>query len=206
MKLSLIDATYVNDHPYINVDDKCIFGLTYTAYKGFSYSTTNQLIYNFKISPDKRGTFQWRHKITAIKEVAQIFDSSISRDILDKVTFIPIPPSKCKTDALYDNRITWSLNEAFGDDADVRDLLVQIESRRASHLHNDSPRPSPDELYNNLDIDTTLCENIKPNIILVDDVITTGAHFIASRRKLLEKFPKANIIGVFIARRGFEEE
>jgi predicted amidophosphoribosyltransferase len=53
-------------------------------------------------------------------------------------------------------------------------------------------------------VDENLCAPT-PNIIaLFDDVLTTGAHFVAARNVLRSRFPQAQIIGFFIARRAPE--
>jgi len=38
-------------------------------------------------------------------------------------------------------------------------------------------------------------------IILLDDVLVTGATFVACRRILLNRFPNVTVFGVFVARR-----
>ncbi|MGF7025055.1 putative amidophosphoribosyltransferase [Sphingobacterium sp. HSC-15S19] len=49
-----------------------------------------------------------------------------------------------------------------------------------------------------MNFNISLC---RPNIILFDDVLTTGAHYCAARTKILEVLPYSNISGYFIARR-----
>jgi hypoxanthine-guanine phosphoribosyltransferase len=39
------------------------------------------------------------------------------------------------------------------------------------------------------------------SLVVVDDVLTTGAHFKAMQRILNERFPDVSLIGVFVARR-----
>jgi hypothetical protein len=40
----------------------------------------------------------------------------------------------------------------------------------------------------------------------LDDVLTTGAHFRAAKRVLHARFPQAQIIGLFVARRAIVKE
>lgn len=203
MKLTLIDESTINAHSYINSDDECHFASNYISnVGGYKYGGTNQLIYNFKIKPDKRGTDQWKHKKDAIKKVSEMFKANILNTVLQKVTLVPIPPSKSKKDPLYDDRLIESLNIAFGKKADIRELLEQVTSKKASH--ETDIRPTIKELYDNLTLIDSKCIDLKQNIILVDDVLTTGAHFKACKQKILEKFPEINVVGVFVARREFE--
>lgn len=67
--------------------------------------------------------------------------------------------------------------------------------------HESTVRPTIDEIANNYTIDMTLISECRPRIILVDDVLTTGAHFCAAKSKILERIPNAQISGYFIARR-----
>ena len=41
------------------------------------------------------------------------------------------------------------------------------------------------------------------NVIIFDNVLTTGSHFTAMKQRLLASFPGLNIVGVFLARRVF---
>ena len=203
-KIIKIDKTTRAEHTYLTKEDLCYFALNYTANESFDYSDANSLIQNFKKSPDRIGQPEWYYKERAIKRIAGILKQNISPEVLKKVTLVPIPPSKDKNDPLYDDRMVAALNEAFGRNGDIRELLIQLESKEASH--KSEIRPGIDELYENLDLDEALCEGMKDNVILFDDVITTGAHFKACQKRLLEYNPDLNILGVFIARREIKEE
>jgi adenine/guanine phosphoribosyltransferase-like PRPP-binding protein len=50
-------------------------------------------------------------------------------------------------------------------------------------------------------IDRRLFEPKSQAIAVVDDLITTGAHFVAVRNMLRREFPDIKIVGLFIARR-----
>ena len=117
-----VDALALPDHYYLDEHDTCYYAGEYTAGEGHAYSETNQLILNFKKSPDKRGTSQWQYKDQAIQQAARIFRAAIKASA--EVTFVPIPPSKIKEDPLYDDRM-------------VRLLQATCENR---HTLNDSVR------------------------------------------------------------------
>ena len=42
-------------------------------------------------------------------------------------------------------------------------------------------------------------------IFIVDDVLTTGAHFVAAKSLLKRQFPETPVMGVFVARRVLPE-
>lgn len=206
MKLTLIDESTIDLHSHLNIkEDKCYFALSYISnVGGYKFGGTNQLIFNFKIKPDRKGTHQWKHKEKAIEKVSDILKKSNSlNSVLDKVTLVPIPPSKSKKDPLYDDRLTKALDLAFGKKADVRELLEHVMSKEASHEQD--IRPTIKELYDNLDLIHSKCVDLKKNVILIDDVLTTGAHFKACKQKIIENYPDVNVIGVFVARREFEK-
>lgn len=93
------------------------------------------------------------------------------------VTLIPIPPSKCKTDELYDDRMMKALKIATKDleGVYVRDMIELTTNRQSSHS-TAQPRMNPNELLEVLHLnDNPRIETT--DIILVDDVITTGSQF-----------------------------
>jgi hypothetical protein len=100
-RLTEIDDLARPDHWYLRPEDDCYFLGEYTARKGFVFSVTNQLVLNFKKSMDKRCTPQWWYKDRAIDEVAAAFRTAW----LNMATLVPIPPSKAKSDSLYDDRV-----------------------------------------------------------------------------------------------------
>lgn len=199
-RLTQIDDLIRPDHYYLEPDDNCYFLGEYTARKGFAFSATNQLILNFKKTVDRRGTAEWRHKDRAVLEAAGAFCSAINAAWLNNATLVPIPPSRAKTDPLYDDRMVRMLQAIRTQPAlDIRELIVQRQTMSAAH--GAEQRPRPDEIEANYAIDQALCSPAPQTIGLFDDVLTTGAHYRAAHAILRRTFPSAAIIGVFIARR-----
>jgi predicted amidophosphoribosyltransferase len=85
---------------------------------------------------------------------------------------------------------------------DIRELLIQRQTMEAAH--DADVRPGPDEIAAAYQIDEKLCAPPPYAIALFDDVITTGAHFVAARRALNGRFPQVQIFGLFVARRAPE--
>lgn len=199
-RLTAVDEDMLDDHYYLNGDDYCNFIGEYTARKGYSYSDTNQLIANFKKSPKLRGTPQWRYKQQAINQVGRSLATCLTH-WADEITLVPIPPSKCKTDAEYDNRMTRALNicKHHIPDIEYRELILQTVSTDAAHLTDE--RPIPEELIRIYDCDLNLLEGVREKVIIVDDMLTTGCHFKAMQTILRKHLPNNIIAGVFVARR-----
>src|SRR2546430_4188852 len=55
-------------------------------------------------------------------------------------------------------------------------------------FRSSTDRPGPRQLYENYSIDDSLTEPVPVQIAVVDDVLTTGAHFKAMKRILCENF------------------
>jgi len=198
--LTEIDDLTRPDHFYLGPDDRCLFLGEYTARKGFSFSATNQVVLNFKKSVDRRGRPEWQHKERAIREVGAAFGSAIKADWLAKATLVPIPPSKQRDDPLYDDRMIRMLRAIpAAKSLDIRELVVQQRTMEAAH--DAEVRPSPDQIASVYQIDRTLCHPAPDIIALFDDVVTTGAHFVAARRVLQAHFPQSQFFGFFLARR-----
>jgi hypothetical protein len=184
-------------------NDFCYYLMEYTASMGYGFSSTNQLIYNLKKSLNRRGQSDWHYKEEAIQKVIGLIKRHILPNIaipLTEVSFVPIPPSKMKTDPLYDDRILRILNGSINQtDANVLDIFSCKSNITPSH--DTDVRPTIGAIERNLNIDENLVQDLRKNIILFDDVVTTGAHFVACRNAIKRIVPRLNFYGFFIARR-----
>ena len=198
-RLTKVDDLTRPDHWYLTADDACYFIGEYTAYRGYAHSDTNHLIFNFKKMMDRRGRPEWRYKEQAIRTAAAAFRRTLNPEALDRLTFVPIPPSKAKGDPLYDDRLTRMLGSIRpSPPLDIRELIVQTVSTDAVHVRD--VRPAPEQVQALYRIDETLTEPVRDIIAVVDDILTTGAHFRAAKSVLSTYFPETSIIGLFIAR------
>lgn len=186
------------DHWYLTADHRCFFFGEYTARAGFGHSSTNQIITNIKKKPSVRGTPQWDYKRKDMLRVAAAIRGAINATHLDIVTLVPIPPSKLPDHADYDPRMA-EIARFVGPKVDVRDLIVPTASREPAHESENRIRP--DELRATLTLREDLCARPPTEILLIDDVITTGCSFVACSALLAERFPGVPISGIFAARR-----
>ena len=93
---------------------------------------------------DRKDRPEWRYKGWAISQAANQLREALPQGILNGATFLPVPPSRAKTDPLYDDRIVQILHR-IGDGIDVREVVTQTDSYDASH--GMEVRLGPDELY-----------------------------------------------------------
>lgn len=154
----------------------------------------------------KRGLPEWKYKQQAIDRCASFLRSiNITNIFSDNITIVPIPPSKIRTDPDHDDRLIQVLNKAFNGTIDIRELITQVHSTEADHTTTN--RRPPEEIKRNYIFNEALAVNAKENIIIFDDVVTTGAHYIAAKEIIQENMPNiASIKGLFIARRVFAED
>lgn len=68
----------------------------------------------------------------------------------------------------------------------------------ATHTLEGKPRPTIQELKENYIFDDCLTPGLKNTIMLLDDVLTSGAHYIASKKVIQAGFPNSDIYGFFI--------
>ena len=204
MQLQEIDELIRRDHFFIEAEDICYFLREYTARAGFGYGETNQIISNLKKKMDRRGKPDWHYKGDAIRQAARELRDAIGDEALTLCTVVPMPPSKIATNPMYDDRLCQLVRAmTTGVKCDVRELLRQRYDMDAAH--ESAVRPRPDDLYNAYCVDESCARPEPKNILLVDDVLTAGAHFAGAKRRLRERFPSARLFGVFYARRIFEK-
>ncbi len=182
-----------NPPAFIGADDVCYYARDYIARGGYSASEANQHISNFKKPPHLKGTAQWRYKLEAI----DLFATEVAAALVHGVSVATIPTSKRTDDPEYDSRMT-----------DMTDLLkakrpdLTIEMPFACEA---STTPAHHGGSRNID---ALAANLRwlglssgcATLVIIDDVLTTGAHYQACRRLVAQHAPHVNVAGLFWAR------
>lgn len=202
-RLTKIDELSRRDHYYLAEDDTCYFYGEYTARKGYAYSETNRLIINLKKSVLQRTEDHYKHKQQAINKIAEIL-SHIST--LQRLTFVPIPPSKCKTDIGYDDRLISILKQCkcSNPELDFRELVTQKYSTIAAHSTKN--RPSPEEIMLNYHFNIEQVDGVRNMVVIFDDVLTAGSHYKAMKMVIKNHLPQVQVVGLFVARTVREAE
>jgi predicted amidophosphoribosyltransferase len=127
--------------------------------------------------------------------------SSNSWAKLKSCAWVPMPPSKIRSDSAYDDCVLRILKRAqqFELSLDIRELLIARSNRDPAH-NPGSKRPSVADHFKNLILDEKLKAPLPTAFIIFDDVITSGASFKAAQQVLRNHFPRIPVIGVFVAR------
>lgn len=200
-KLQQIDESLISNYPNLTTKDTCFFFGEYAGRQGFEHSEMNDLIQNFKKPLNRKDKPEWKWKEWAISEITKLIVNSNLWNEIKEYTWVPIPPSKIKSDPMYDDRLVkvlFNINKQ-GFQLDTREMLVALQNWNSAHESN-GPRPGVSDHVQNLKVDDNLLKPSPNTIILFDDVITTGSNFKAAKYLLNKKFPNINIIGLFIAR------
>lgn len=201
--LTRIDELTRPEHSYLTVTDECWFIREYTSHTGYAHSETNDLISNFQKSVTRRGTAEWKYKDAAVAKIAAEFDKVLNPRFIASTTFVPMPPSKARRDPGHDDRMLRVLRMIGGGRADVRELLLAIESRAPTKGSTD--RRDIGALAQNMKLDETHLEPRPTRVTIVDDVLTTGAHYRAAASVIGRALPGVPVLGLFVARRVFPD-
>jgi hypothetical protein len=180
---------------YLTADDQCYYARDYIAQGSWTASPGNNLIKNFKKDVSRRNKPEWRYKLEAIDRFAR----DLRVLILDGVTVAAIPSSKARSDPEYDSRMEDMLMvlKLLHPTLRIVEPFLAKTTLQAAHLGG--PR-TPELIYRNLEW-VELGEPIETKqIVLIDDVITTGAHFKACQRLLQENVARIEVFGVFWAK------
>lgn len=210
-RLTVVGDLERPDHSHLPTDAKCYFWGEYTPHRltegpAWDFSPTNQLISNFKKRLDRYHQPDWRYKQQAIDTIGEAFAKLWDWPALHNhgVALVPMPPSRARTDPMFDSRmmqVLATVRDRTGLLLDIRDCLSFSGALAASHERND--RPTPHQLYQDLTLDPAAgLADTQPNaLLLFDDMLTTGAHFVAARRRLQEVFGGVQVVGCFACRR-----
>jgi hypothetical protein len=204
-QLLQIDDLTRGDHWHLRPKDDCFFIREHISRGGYKASETNQLISNLKKEMDRKGLSDWPYKERAIYRASSELRTALGLTGWEGTVIVPMPPSKAPADPLYDDRMVQVASHVCaGTPGVVRELLYQTESRAAFHKKDD--RRDVALLIQRFQLDERLCEPRPGFIMVLDDVLTTGAHFVAAKTVLQRRFGEIPVVGIFVARRVFPQQ
>jgi predicted amidophosphoribosyltransferase len=187
--LTPLEGPMLAEHTYLEASDECYFLWEY--YAGLADDPTTRLIRDFKLKPGMKTS----HKAAAMHHAAAALSAVIPATWRSQALFVPLPPSKSAGHPEYDGRLLKLLHWVQPGLTNVRGIL---------QTRTDSPAfqkgISPVERAANMMV-TSEARTLQPEIlILVDDVVTSGAHFKAASLVLNRTYRPRKIIGLFLAR------
>ena len=177
------------------VPAKCFYARDYVSRGGYKASEANNLVGNFKIEPRYSGTPRWRHKRSAANQ----FATELSSLLPDGISVAAISPCKTVDHEEYDPRFDFMFERLETLRPDISVCAPIIRSVSVEPAHKSKHRPSTDEILESLEY-VGFDGDAPPRVALIDDLITTGKHFMACRQLLQETEPEIAVFGVFWAR------
>ncbi len=209
-RLTRIDEVTRGTHHFLTEEDRCLYFGEFFSRRGWSAGPTNQLITNYKRTPTEiaahaKGPTLQHYKDQAMSEIAAGLRAQFTpQDVATRYTFVPMPSSKTAGDPDFCDRLDVTLRRAFSSppytDADIRTLLRQTRSVDADHRRT-SGRISYDDLLQITEVDPAqLQAPVRPEIVLFDDVLTSGKHYKVAKIRIREVLPRHSLVGLFVAR------
>ena len=196
------------------VTDFCFYYLRYTPYAGYQYSYANQRVINYKIPKGgENGIFikprRGKHKERAIENYANAIielmsDKTLKNtherliDLGERIGIVPAPTSMTP-DSLeeFDDRNVQTCEKVCSKTGFrlCRDVET-VEYIGPSHSQGTR---DPSLIKASLGRVAHGCDD-REFVFVVDDVLTTGAHFVAIKSLLLESGCSAQVFGLFYAK------
>lgn len=185
------------------------YGRIYTPRKGYKHSKTNQLVLNLKKKPTSSNERELYWKSKAINQFASEVIDFLSPNLPPNKprALIPMPPSKTRQHPDYDDRmeqvaqlVVQRLVVQRFSNLRYWPLLKSIKDVEGSHTGNISR--NPEELFKTIDVEKREVGNYlnEEIVYVIDDVLTSGSHFMAARQHILKYFPNIQISGLFWAK------
>lgn len=187
----------LHPRPHLTASDVCYYFMEHTV-GGYAASPNNSKISNFKKPVSVKDTNQWAHKQRAIRDFIDDLGSITFQDKQNEIMVVPGITSKPRSDSEWDDRID-KVAEGFADKFSHLSIGKIIDTRDAVVPSSHGGGRDMTIIKNNTIWDGH-CPEAADTIIIVDDVLTTGAHFKAWKEFILENCPNVNkVIGVFWA-------
>lgn len=207
--LTRIGSREREQHYYLRPEHRCYYWGEYTPWaytrgQNAGYSDANQLVADLKISRECWGLAQeWERKCAAIERVSGFFARAWRwSELASNTLLVPVPASRRRDDPLYDDRmerVLTRIQQLIGLPLQCAPILSSDGSLESSH--SAALRPTLRSLLPTIQVDESAAPQEPPKrVFLFDDVLTTGAHFIASAAHIQNLYPQARIVGNFVAR------
>jgi hypothetical protein len=181
---------------YLSEKDVIYYHLDYRK-GGYQQSPANQWVINYKKGIEHRGERQWYYKEEAITQFAQLIIDTPPID--ENRIMVAGPPSKCRNSPLFDSRneeVLKIVHRATG--IPVSFNLEAVRDIEPIHFH--IGYRSPEKLRGLYTFSPFPSENVPDIVYIVDDVITSGSHYIVWRDLIHQVHPRVEVRGIYLAR------
>ncbi len=180
---------------YLTREDKILYHIEYCPSLGIT-NTNNSLVYNYKKDISFKNEKSWYYKTQAINHFANIICRLPFSDI-DNRLLLSAPTSKCRNSELFDSRnddVITLVHRKIG--IPISFNLDAIEDSSPTHSQSGYRNPSYFK-----DLFSFIPFVNEPKIVyIVDDVITSGSHFVVWRDLIKNAHPSVKVRGLYLAR------
>lgn len=207
LRWTYVDPVIKSTRRYLGEEDLCYYYLIKDK-RGWSdgpHAKANQLVINFKHDPRDfaPNSAPMYYKGQAVKTLAGCIKSFFvaQEDVLrDKNVFlVPIPTSMPRSAQGYDARLDSLCKIVERGVSWVRYLPLLDTKQDIGKAHAGSGSRDPDLLAENMVCGEIPHSGSERYVVLVDDVLTTGAHYAACKRVVLNKYPDVILLGLFLS-------
>lgn len=191
-------------HLLLREDDLCYYYLVRTS-GGFGASAANSRIHDFKKEPERfrDNPGVWRYKVAEIehfaRDVCDLLDRHDFRNIIEhfgNVALVPMPTHYPKSHEFHDSRLSDM----------CRIVADRVDGIRVEDVFDMRRELAPSHGGGMRDVEALRQEmtfagfaQVPRLAILVDDVLTTGAHYVVCRDLIWQDHPDVPVIGLFLA-------
>jgi hypothetical protein len=194
-RLVQIDILTAQEHYHLAPTDDCYFLWEWDA-ASYAQSAITDFIGNFQRDPKFRAKYwPWLFKAIAIEHAA----TAICRTVLPEwrtSVFVPVPPSRIKSDPRHDSRLIDTLRLASSAINETHELVLQL-----TNTDSRQKKISPQTRAHNWTLCLDSLRKMPEHFVVFDDLLTGGSHFAAMKIALARKFPGVPVSGLFLARR-----
>lgn len=198
-----LDEAEIRAIPYVGPDEYCYYYLTRVS-GGYSASDANGRISDFKKPLDRFWNrpdvlrYKWSEVEAFARDLSLLLTGELS-SIVSRydVALVPVNTSRPWDDAYHDPRLVRLCERTAELAGNVRAANVMRSRNRIQSSSSGGSR-DVEVLRANLDF-LGFGENVPDAAILVDDVLTTGAHYAACRDAIRERYPNVLVIGAFLS-------
>jgi hypothetical protein len=156
----------------------------------------NAAVQNLKKKPTEKGKKDYRFKV---KEIESFANKIIEIPVKDKekTVFCSMPTSKPRSNIEFDSRLD-DIVKAIGKRGFRTENNFDTKEK-SEPSHQIGGTRDPEQIKANTKF-TRFREPEPSTIILVDDVVTSGAHYKACSELIKDNYPKARVVGLFLAK------
>jgi len=179
---------------YLTEEDVIFYHLEYSR-GGYQKSPANQWVSNYKKGIEHRNEQQWYYKEDAIRKFAELI---INTHIGGNRILLAGPPSKRKDSDLFDSRnedVIKIVNQVTG--VPISFNLKAIQDIEPIHFQGGYRSP---QKLRGLYTFTPFEEPVPDIVYIVDDVITSGSHFVVWKDLIHQVHPEMQVRGIYLAR------